>query len=478
MSSVRHHPYCKDVFFLSILLLFYSIENIVLCVTAQIAHLPLLELDASPKQPSLKSRQSGLLAGETCLTHSDCAVRECVRAGPVLCNGNRNDCVCALSNCTTSSDCLNGETCFGNIGKKKCLSRTSRMRVREGSLTLGACRTMNDCATDRDCFSEDNNFIQSCQTSSTKCLCYPLKTDFCNAVGSSVGCETDGEVCKQVSSKLRACTDPNYVPSASKGTPSENPNSSRGLSYDICVKDRDCTLPRTCLQSSNGELKSCDASARTCFCVPPLGKTSCKSVSDCVKGEVCMQFDPLGLVCVSKTMEDNVKESNENRKNKTENGQTPNATETKDPDLGCIIEAGESVICVGSIPDSTTLTGPTEADNGGGCIAIRELQGFSTERLVFRKHKITSVLCDRFESCATAGHMVYYNGNGMMMKSYCNLIKDGCETRRMEVNSPKWSSRRLRIRSKSPGLEYTSFAAKYETNTEEQMLKIAIRFGL
>ena len=64
----------------------------------------------------------------------------------------------------------------------------------------------------------------------------------------------------------------------------------------------------------------------------------------------------------------------------------------------------------------------------------------------------------------------------MMMKSYCDIV-GGCLRKMMMVNSPKYK-RGMSIPSRSHGMEFTAFAARYETSTEEVILSTAMRLRL
>lgn len=63
----------------------------------------------------------------------------------------------------------------------------------------------------------------------------------------------------------------------------------------------------------------------------------------------------------------------------------------------------------------------------------------------------------------------------MMMKTYCEGLN--CITRRMLVNSVTYK-RAKRIQTKTAGVEFAAFAAKYGTRIEEEILAIAVRLGL
>lgn len=116
-------------------------------------------------------------------------------------------------------------------------------------------------------------------------------------------------------------------------------------------------------------------------------------------------------------------------------------------------------------PDEVT------SGSGDGCVDVRALQG---RPLVYAQHRRRLVLCDSAGSCATPGHVVVWKGAAMMMKSYCALVS--CQRTVAWVNSPAYA-RGLRVVSRTSGLEYTAFAARYETAVEERALAVAVRAG-
>ncbi|CDF39024.1 unnamed protein product [Chondrus crispus] len=109
------------------------------------------------------------------------------------------------------------------------------------------------------------------------------------------------------------------------------------------------------------------------------------------------------------------------------------------------------------------------------CIDAAALDHVARQDLVFSNHVLKAVLCDMYGSCATDGHIVEYRGHAMMMRTYCDLV--GCSKREVEVNSPRYR-RRLRVPSRTEGLEFTSLAARYSTRVEERMLAIVVHIGL
>lgn len=110
------------------------------------------------------------------------------------------------------------------------------------------------------------------------------------------------------------------------------------------------------------------------------------------------------------------------------------------------------------------------------CVDAKALQHLPSSALVFRTHRYAHVLCDQFSSCATPGHIVIYEGQPMMMNTYCQF-EAGCEPRVMLVNSPKYS-RALRVDTATRNLKFTTFAARFATQAEERFLSLAVRMGL
>ena len=110
------------------------------------------------------------------------------------------------------------------------------------------------------------------------------------------------------------------------------------------------------------------------------------------------------------------------------------------------------------------------------CIGANALTHLSADELVYSEHRRSRVMCDERGSCATGGHMVVWNGKGMAMRKYCEVV-GGCVVRVMWVNSPKYK-RGIMVRSRSEGLLFTAFAARYGTRVEEAVLNAALRMGL
>lgn len=111
---------------------------------------------------------------------------------------------------------------------------------------------------------------------------------------------------------------------------------------------------------------------------------------------------------------------------------------------------------------------------GGPCIASEHLTHLGRNELAFEEDELQRVLCDTYGSCATPGHVVVVHGRSMMMSTYCE--KADCIGRVMHVNSPRYI-KGLRLSSKTVGLTFSAFAARYQTRVEENALRLAVRLG-
>lgn len=126
---------------------------------------------------------------------------------------------------------------------------------------------------------------------------------------------------------------------------------------------------------------------------------------------------------------------------------------------------------------STSNTANPDEEPSDVCIDAGALSHLPPRALLFASHRQARVLCDARGSCATAGHMVQFHGEVMMMRSYCAREAVQCTWHITVVNSPRFASR-LRIGSKTTGLLYTVFAARYESRTEERFLSTLVHLGL
>lgn len=279
-----------------------------------------------------------------------------------------------------------------------------------------------------------------------------------------------------------------------------------GLTFEPCVRKKDCKSSRFCLElESLPNISSCDGT-KSCVCFP-REQVECKSSSDCVKGEVCVfAEDEHGQICVSKKIVDiNPLEVTDPEVDpSTEPPATPPTNPPGNPSGNPPgnppgnPSGNPSVVDSSSEPPANPPTEGSDEPSGDSgdsaaatepstepslepspesevCIDAKSLRHLSMEDLVFEKHVWATVLCDENESCATGGHMVSFRGRPMRMKTYCSIVE--CVQRVMLVNSPRFS-RGLQVKSNTGGLYFTAFAARYNTRIEEAMLSVAVRAGL
>ena len=301
--------------------------------------------------------------------------------------------------------------------------------------TYERCETKADCRNGWSCLK--TNGKQECPVTDTNflCRCYPEEFQPCK---NKSECPF-GEICARYLQEPFHCAsedsfydfrspdddpDPSPIP---KCQPTSEDPSSTGfkadsvLSYGRCRLSKDCKGDRECFSHSGG---CCSNSARSCYCTDPE-PTFCKSDSDCDSGESCVGSRVAPPRCMDTTVRDNI--------------------------------------------------GSEEFQSGSVCIDIDALSQFHPQELVFHKHQLAHVLCDSAGSCATPGHIVVYNDKSMMMRSYCDIVSCRSEVKR--VNSPSWK-KGMRIDSRSEGLQYTAFAARWGTKAEEHVLNAVIRVGM
>lgn len=242
--------------------------------------------------------------------------------------------------------------------------------------------------------------------------------------------------------------------------PSEGP---KNYTWDQCEHTGDCVPDRSCIdfrKVEQDELDECEkgkTSHRECFCVPLQDINSaegtwreCVGPADCVPEEYCTKVDDVdNAICISDTFMISPDKFPEFNQNSAPSEDQPVSTVNNQS------EGGESQ------PDE--------------CVDAKALEHLPSHNLVFQRHATAKVLCDANRSCATPGHMVTYKREAMMMRTYCGLV--GCKEDIMAVNSPRYR-RGLSIKSKTTGLEYSSFAARYQTKAEEILIRIAVHVGL
>ena len=305
--------------------------------------------------------------------------------------------------------------------------------------TYESCSANGDCRNGWSCLNLNGK--QKCSENGSGCRCYPEKFRPCK---DKKECPF-GERCDRRKGDPLHCYSEDYAavrfeimsvrsPSASaKCEPRSGDPQDTGfkadsvLSYGRCRLSKDCKGDRECHNSGQEQTHygdCCSEESSSCYCVHPE-PTFCMSESDCESGESCVGSRVAPPRCMDTKVRDNV--------------------------------------------------GSQEFETGALCIDAEALSHLQAHELVFEKHQLAHVLCDDTGSCATPGHIVVYNDKSMMMRTYCDIVSCRSEVKR--VNSPSWR-KGMRIASKSEGLEYTTFAARWGTRAEEHVLNAAIRVGL
>lgn len=302
-------------------------------------------------------------------------------------------------------------------------------------------------------------------TNYTECAGVPP----CKCMLRTIACFTDrdcvtGEECSENPIFiLPVCVSRTAVLGGSVPKSIDNP---RGLTFDPCDGREDCVGGRSCISFNDLPNFILCYGSRPCLCALPK-PVDCKSSADCEDGEVCaISFVSSGrALCFS---EEFVRTFSGNRE-VGDGGDGPKKSVGPEP-TGSTAPEGDEVTFV----ESSSEPSPTPAQ-GGVCVDVRLLRGVPREGLVFREDVLAEVLCDREGSCATEGHIVLWRERGMMMKTYCKEV--GCVKRALMVNSPRWRVG-VRIGSRSEGLGFSAFAARFGTWGEEALLAAAVRSGL
>lgn len=345
-----------------------------------------------------------------------------------------------------------------------------------------ACVTDEDCLTHRSCRNPDT--LSSC-----------MGADNCRCLGSTkCSCNDDcfdGEVCSGAPGK-GLCFSPTYIDSlpwantlpclSPRPKPSPADVNITGLNGEECERNDQCFGERSCVAGGGtgcagaGVLcqspeVGCTLSSSLCYC---FEERVCRCDEDCQDTEICTEVTRGRLICASRKVVEAFADLSQVRCSGEEDADVTIVVGTtpQPPDVP-IEEVGVSDAT--PTPEPAQSTTEADADDGSVCIDAEALSGFERRQLVFEQHQRGKVLCDEFGSCATAGHIVVYNGWAMMMKRYCGMVE--CEQRVMDVNSPKLRTA-LRVRSKTDGLEFTAFAARYATRAEELVLSTAVHVGL
>lgn len=171
-------------------------------------------------------------------------------------------------------------------------------------------------------------------------------------------------------------------------------------------------------------------------------------------------------------------ETEDDPKPMTKEPTTPDGTTT---DVSDTSNQSAELTAAATAESSPGIDGEEGDDETGGsaapCIAVSALYEFTAHQLVFSEHIRAGVLCDKWGSCATPGHIVVFQNKAMMMRTYCSTVTGGCARRVMLVNSPRIALG-LKVKADSPDFHYTALSARYETPLEEFVLSAIIRGGV
>lgn len=397
-----------------------------------------------------------------------------------------------------------------------CQTTTQTKTPRLG-VTGEACRQPEYCEGNRNCVDLEGA-IQNipCSKASESCICFPTPPQNCEV---SNDCEARESCTRAPGLSAPICVSSviiAYTPDLNKITgPEKRPtvSDSEGKSYYPCTSNSECVNPRQCALSDGPENNSACKPGQSCVCSPPFPQL-CVDSTVCDNGEVCTKTEGISLCIAADVVaavgelnpvggvqgitpfptptnspSPSAKSSNEvaspSPKSSTESSKSPTPSTSsitpspsKSPGASTTVSPSPSS-SVGSspTPSKTPTSSPSPSRSPSAvCIDVRMLDHLPRNTLVFEEHRLAVVLCDDTGSCATPGHIVMWRGKAMMMRTYCGIVK-GCKEQEMLVNSPKYR-RQMRVNSKTAGLVYTAFAARYETNTEEHVLRLAVRLGL
>lgn len=415
----------------------------------------------------------------------------CTGDNPAFCRGSRS--------CTTFRD---GMIIACGPGEKNCDCQP---------LESSRCNTSADCTGGERCtgqgFKSDVKLCQSCVVAKINIHAFRF-------IDNATTCD---------------------LPPAVEPTPPGDPAKrhcpkSPGLTFDTCCSgDNSCAFPRSCVSLRTG--RTCATQEVGCVCIGG-GPRQCENSARCEEGERCVQISNLRgcMSCnrIARTtlfppMDDGMDRcegaasptpirtpvgptpvdstgdgpSGEERtvepsagaewSGEPSLGASSGGDETRNPSVTAGASSGgtaqtilpsASATAIPSAPGVAPVSAaasPSSQESEAVCVGVRHLKKLSQESLVFGEHRIGRVLCDANESCATAGHMVMWQGVAMVMRRYC-METGGCVEREMLVNSPR-VRRGLRVKSETEGLLFTALAARWESRMEEVALRAVVRAG-
>lgn len=436
------------------------------------------------------------VTGEYCKRSEHCeGGRVCVQQERalehILCKES-DECICfpySPQSCVSSNDCEAREVCAFVPGVKGPLCASAvivaytpelveqqgeepRPQVSDSSgLSFYPCKRGSTCKGGRQClFRDGSNSPQVCQLGMT-CACDPIIPQLCNTSAHCV----QGEVCAyadaiglcmaaDVVAAIGFFTSTESIPGVA--TPSPEASQTTAHTVVASVTHRPTRSPKALYPSSN-LTATVDPSFTAQQSLAPSNTVLTPSAQLSATQENTVPTPsshpsqteiPSSLPSASNTPSPNTVSTSP----QTSTSQTPAPSESLSANVT------ESIT---PSPSASAISSAT-----GVCIDAKALAHFTAEELVFPKHRFARVLCDESGSCATPGHIVVWKGSAMMMRQYCDTVKS-CLEDRMFVNSPRFRAR-FRLESRTERLEYTAFAARYETLVEESFLRALVHYGL
>ncbi|KAI0558805.1 hypothetical protein FGB62_185g02 [Gracilaria domingensis] len=321
------------------------------------------------------------------------------------------------------------------------LKQKTRQAATGTGLNGDSCEASSDCKEPRRCldnFALAKEVAVPCPETSLGCTCVRLQV--CVSTNEC----PEGESCALLVPGIAFCVSNMLIDEAGvqpvPALAGDNEPSISGLNGDVCFSNSDCRGSRECLGLELTEFVPCSSRFLSCVCFD-FTRIFCVTDDDCDDGEGCQQVGGRNG-CLSKRIDFT-------QITQLLNGDRP-------------------------VDLSSLASGATETEEGV-CIALHSLQHLRQDELLYEKPRLAKVLCDSSNSCATPGHMVSYNEEVMMMKTYCE--RRGCTRKVMYVNSPRFR-RALRIDSNTNSLSFTAVASRYELVAEERILSLGVRLGL
>lgn len=487
--------------------------------------------------PNYVSDTNGL-AFEICDNDSDC-VKPRLCSGwsgscgkkefyPCQCQGKGYE----PQRCDDFSDCLTGEVCvkIRSLPPATCVSLSyyyssiGLYQVQGEFPSRGNLTTFDDCTNDYQCmeglycthFTESQ--LGGC-IDRRGCACVPPVAEQCK---SSSDCRT-GESCVQVPgaqeeprcySSAKIANDPFFRKVSHTVGPTPTLLPTNGWLSDLCKQDSDCKqsdIKRACrhFTESTGSCNGRDM----CLCKRKDGKDpTCKRSSQCGAGETCAVVvdskKKVNATCISTKVLDlnyflalyvevfgakrgplaspssspsnapslsvspsaSVSPSTSTSSSPSRSPST-SASAAMTPSVSMSVSGTQEPSKIPRTENVTMTEEPNEM-----CVDVDALMHLPMSELVYTTSRRAAVLCDESGSCATMGHMIEWQGVAMMMKTYCERHAK-CQRSVRAVNSPRMH-RKLRIASRTVGLLYTPFAARFATLLEERVLQKIVHLGI